>query len=220
MAGIIKAGNWRESGDDVQSAAFNFEDMSHRADDYLATVRRQAAQIIAQAKQQAAQIGQAAMEQGQLAATAQAEEVLQVQLDQKLASLLPALHQAIESIRHSKQAWLKQWEQKTVQLAAAIARRVIRRELSESPEITLDLVREALQLALGSGQIRLHLHPKDYESLGQGIEQITASIGNLAPADIVPDPGISLGTCRVVTEFGVVDQTIDAQLERIEEELT
>ena len=220
MAGIIKAGNWHESGEDVQSAAFNFEDMSGRVEDYLEMVRGKAAEIIAQASERAEQIGQTAQEQGQSAAVARAEDTAKARLDQQLASLLPALHQAVDSIRHSKQAWLKHWEQCTVHLAAAIARRVIRRELSESPEITIELVREALQLALGSGQIRLHLHPQDYESLDQGIEQVAATIANLAPTDIVPDPSISPGTCRVVTEFGVVDQTIDAQLERIEEELT
>ena len=220
MAGIIKAGNWHESGDNVQSTAFNFEDMSDRVDDYLETVRRKAAEIIAEANEQAEQIGQTAQERGQSAALEQAQEAARDKLDQQLASVLPALHEAVDAIRHSKQAWLKHWEQRTVHLAAAIARRVIRRELRDSPEITIELVREALQLALGSAKIRLHLHPQDHESLDEGIEQVAATVANLAPTDIVSDPGINPGTCRVVTEFGVVDQTIDAQLERIEEELT
>ena len=36
---------------------------------------------------------------------------------------------------------------------------------------------------------------------------------------IVADPDVSPGGCRVVTEFGVIDETYEAQLDRIAEEL-
>ena len=52
-------------------------------------------------------------------------------------------------------------------MAAAIARRVIRRELTRQPEIPLALVREALELAAGSAQVRIHLNPADHRGAGQ-----------------------------------------------------
>ena len=219
MGAIIKAGDWHESGDDIRSAAFNFQDMSHRAEDYLETVRGQAAEIIAVAQRKVEQIQQQAIAQGQATVAAQVDRAVQDRVNQQLGTLVPALNKVVDSIRNSKQSWLRHWEHRTVRLAAAIARRVIRRELSATPDITVDLVREALQLAMGSGQIRLHLNPHDCETLGAQAQQIAASLGTLGPTDIVPNPEIGMGTCRVVTEFGMVDQTIDGQLERIEEEL-
>ena len=42
----------------------------------------------------------------------------------------------------------------------------------------------------------------------------------LTTAEIVADPAITLGGCRVETRFGIIDQQFEAQLKRIEEELT
>ena len=92
-------------------------------------------------------------------------ETVHDQLGQQLATLLPALGQAVAEIRQAKQAWLTHWEQSAVHVASAIARRLVRRELSRSPEITLTLVREALELAAGSSHVRLHFNPADHEAL-------------------------------------------------------
>ena len=61
-------------------------------------------------------------------------------------------------------------KQSAVHVAAAIAARVIRRELTRQPEITLTLVREALELAAGSSQVRIHLNPDDHQALAGQVE--------------------------------------------------
>ena len=81
-------------------------------------------------------------------------------------------------------------------------------------------MREALELAMGGGHIRIHLNPEDHQRFSSTIPSIADRIKDLAPADIVADPQISAGGCRVITEFGTVDQQIESQLARIEEELT
>ena len=52
-----------------------------------------------------------------------------------------------------------------IHVAASIAGRVIRRPLPGMPEVTLNLIREALELAAGSPQLRIHLHPSDHDAL-------------------------------------------------------
>ncbi|MFV1966405.1 MAG: FliH/SctL family protein [Pirellulaceae bacterium] len=220
MSGIIKAGQWQERGTDRHSVAFNLEDVADKAKNWLAEARQQAVGIITRAKHQAIQIEQHAKQQGQETARLEAEAGLQVQLEQRTGTVLPALEQMIQSIQHSRQSWLKHWEQQTVHLAAAIAERVIRRELQQAPEITVDLIRESLELTMGGGRIRIHLNPQDHETLGATLPAILDRVGNLGPVDIIPDPDITAGGCRVVTEFGTVDQQIETQLARIEEELT
>ena len=220
MSGIIKAGQWISSVADQQSVAFNFEDMTDKAKDYLGETRRQAAEILTKAKQQAAQIAEQARQQGQQTALREAQTALQAKLDQQIETLLPAMEEVVRGLQCSQQSWLKHWEGQTVHLAAAIAEHVIRRELQHTPEITLDLVREALELAMGGGKVRVHLNPEDHETLGDRIPAVAGRISNLAPTDIVADPDIQPGGCRVVTEFGEVDQQIETQLARIQEELT
>jgi flagellar assembly protein FliH len=220
MPGIIKAGTHHSNTDALQSAAFNFEDISDKANHYLDAVRRQATKILTDAKQQAAEAELRAKEQGRQAALREAEQTSQVRLEEQLQSLWPALDKAIAALRQSEQAWLKHWECRTVQLACAIAERIIRRELAQTPAITLSLVREALELAMGSSRIRLHLHPDDQAALGEQLSALLSHMEQLAPTEVTPDPAISRGGCRVVTEFGSVDQQLETQLARIERELT
>ena len=148
------------------------------------------------------------------------QQRLQRELGGKVATLVPALKQVVREIQHAKQDWLTHWEKSAVHVAGAIAKRLIRRELTGTPEITLTLVREALELATGSTQIRLHLNPADHETLGPQVASIVKELSTLAPAELVADPEISPGGCRVETCFGVIDQQFEAQLARIEEELT
>ena len=210
MATVIKATD-RNAG--IHGVAYNLTDMANEADRRLGRYRDEALSIIAKAKEEAALIRQQAREEGRQTV---ADEVRK----QLLATLVPALRQAVQDIQDAKQAWLSHWEKSGVHLAAAIAERLIRRELPDRPELTLTLVREALELAAGSGRIRVHLNPADHKTLGPQVEDIAKELSGLAPAELVADERVSLGGCRVETEFGVIDQQFESQLARIEEELT
>jgi len=220
MATVIKAGNLRSDHHGVQHSVFNFTDMSDQANQYLDQVREEAARIVARAEQQAQQICGRAQQQGQEAAVQSALEMLRKQQEQKLATLLPALAEAADQIKQAKQDWLRQWEKNAVHLASAMAARIVRREAVAEPQITLQWIREALQLAAGSEEVTLHLNPADYETLGESLAHLAAEMGKLAPTDIIADPQISPASCRVETRFGSIDQQIESQLARIEEELT
>jgi len=220
MAGIIKAHGSQKNKSGTGHVAFNFDDMSEKAKSYLDTVRGEAGKIISNAEQQATQVRNQAEQQGQQAAIQSAEQQINTKLSQQMQTVLPAMQQAIDSIIQTKQAWLLRWENTAIALATAIAERIVRRELSQQPEITVDLVREALQLATGNDGIKIHLNPQDYETLGEQVKHIAARLDSIAPAEIISDGQVRIGGCIVKTEFGEIDQQIESQLQRIETELT
>lgn len=219
MAGVIKSGQLADGITSAQVAAFNFEDMARKADTYVETVRGQAAKILTQAKEQAAALERQAMERGREAAVREAERTMHAQLDQRLATVLPALNEATLSLKQARESWLKHWEGNTIQLALAIAERVIRREVTQQPDITLDWLRESLELVNAEGRVQIRLNPRDAELLGERASRLAAGLARLESCAIVADPAIEAGGCRVETEFGSVDQQIHVQLERIREEL-
>ena len=200
----------------VQATAFNFDDLSAQAHGYLEGIRGEAAKIIAQAHQQAAGIRKQAEIDGRQAAMQAQEKIVATQL----AGALPALRKAVQDIEHAKQGWLRHWEQIAVHVAATMAARVIRRELTAQPDVPVALVREALQLAAGSATVRIHMNPNDRNAIAGQIEMLVKEMSTLSSAEIVADPTITPGGCRVETRFGVIDQQIESQLARIEEELT
>jgi flagellar biosynthesis/type III secretory pathway protein FliH len=216
MAGIIKAAERTPPAGASALAPFHFDDVGQS---YLARVRAEAARVVAEARQEAAKIKARATEEGRQAAIQAAQASLRTRLDQQLASVLATLRQAAQNIEHARHAWQQHWEQHAVALAVAIATRLCRREISRQPQITLQWIREALELAVGNAEISLRLNPADHESLAAHIEPITRQLTGLGTVRVIADPTIAAGGCRVDTEFGSLDLQLEVQVARITEEL-
>lgn len=212
MATILRPSDTQFS---PQVASFNLDDVAAEAAECLAQARAEAAEIVAAADNQAADIRRQAAEAGCKAAMQEFEKIVAAQV----APAIDALRQTVTQLHCEKQAWISHWETRAVQLATAIAARVIRREVRHQPEITLGLVSEALDLAAGSPNVRLHLNPEDYNSLGVQVQSLMDAMSSLGDAEVIPDAAVGQGGCRVETRFGTIDQQIETQLQRIEEEL-
>jgi flagellar assembly protein FliH len=221
MATIIRKDNRREapSGQVAQPVAFSFADMRGQANDYLGTVRDEAAKIIQQAHQQAEQIRRKAEVAGRKAAEAAVERLLDEKVGKRMQTLLPALERVMQEINDAKGQLLARWEQSATRVATAMAARIVRREIAADPQITLDLISDALRLATGAAEITLYINPTDYKHLGSQINRLAETLGQLMPSAVVADESISPGGCRIETRYGEIDQQIEAHLRRIEEDL-
>lgn len=216
MAGIIKADSRSTNSHPASSVAFNFADMGNT---YLAKVQSEAAKIIEGAREEATKIRAQAAEDGRRAALQAVEATLRSKVEHQLASIIPALKQAVQSVLDARQLWQRHWEQHALKLSTAIASRIVRREVQRVPLITVELVREALQLASGNERITLRLNPTDYATLKDHITRLTGEMSSLAETRVLADPAITAGGCRVETEFGSIDEQLESQLARITEEL-
>lgn len=222
MATIIRKDSVHEapSGRATQAVSFSFADMRGQADDYLGTVRTEAAKIVQQAHQQAEQVRRQAEIAGRKAAEAAVERILEDKVAKRMQTLLPALEQVVREINDLKGTLLVEWEQSALRVSTAIAARVIGREVTLDPSISLETIREALRLAAGATEIKLYVSPVDYTNLGSQLQNVAASLAKLSPNEILADATIAPGGARVETKHGVVDLQIESQLKRIEAELT
>ncbi|WP_425618300.1 FliH/SctL family protein [Anatilimnocola sp. NA78] len=216
MAGIIKAANATTGELNGVGQPFQFGDMGSA---YLQKVRAEAAAIVQQARDEAAKVKAQAAEDGKKAAIAAAEATLKTRIDQQLQALTPTIQNAVQQIQQSRQVWLKHWEDHALRLSLGIAERVIRRQIQLQPEITLDLVKEGLELAVGHEHITVRLNPADHAALGDRVLKISQHLARLGQVQVVSDPQVTSGGCRIDTEFGNVDQRIETQLDRIAQEL-
>src|SRR3954467_184003 len=112
MATIIRKDSPREapSGTAVHPVAFSFADMRGQANDYLGTVRAEAAKIVQQAHQQAEQVRRQAETAGRKAAEAASERVLDERVGTRMQTLLPALEKVMSEINNTKAELLNHWE--------------------------------------------------------------------------------------------------------------
>lgn len=220
MATIIKKPSEAlPSGTPLRQVAYDLQDFSGQADEYLNHVRAEAAKIVLQAKQDAERVRAQAEQAGRKAAEAAIEKILDDKVARQMQTLSPALQRAVAQIVDSQADWQRHWEKSIVQLACALARRIVRRELSHQPEIALDWIREALDLVSGAGEITVRLNPAEIATLRTQVDSIVSMFGAAAQAKVVADPTITSGGCRIDTQFGSIDQQIETQLARIAEEL-
>ena len=200
--------------------ATQFIDLTDEVQTRLETARAEAARIVAEAHDTADRIRREAQHQGLQLARTMAEQQSREEVERRLKTALPTLDRAIEALQREKTQHLQQCERHVVRLALAIAERLVRRELSRTPDISLTLIREALELAASNDRLALHLHPADYETWHETLARSAAQRGGSQRLEIVADPEITPGGCVVKTEFGMIDQQLQSQLARIEEELT
>ncbi|MDR1958570.1 MAG: hypothetical protein LBQ54_05960 [Planctomycetaceae bacterium] len=137
----------------------------------------------------------------------------------RLETLFPAVQAAVSQLKESEAMFLACWEQQTVQLAATIARQTISRELPNMADVPLKLLREALELAIGSVRLKIRMNPRDVEFLEPEIDRLIRQITPAAETEIVSDIRISPGGCYLETSQGMIDQRLESRLARIQEEL-
>jgi flagellar assembly protein FliH len=154
-----------------------------------------------QAWQEAEAAGRAA---GLAAAQRQIDERVR-QLNEATAALLTALQALSRPLAHMDDEAHGQ----IVELAIAIARGLLRRELRADPAQIIGIVRETVALLPAAARgVRVLLHPEDAALVR---ERLAAGGPDQAWA-IVDDPALSRGDCRVHTEYAQVDARIETRL--------
>lgn len=203
----------------ARPAVYTFSNMATQGDEYVQAVRAEAAKIIQQANAEAAAIRQKAETEGRQAAETAIEQLLAERLGKQMQTLKPALDKAVQGIVDGHGEWLDHWEKTALSLAAAMAQRIVRRELSQDPSIAKEWIRESLELTASSSEVTIRLNPEDHAKLKDEVATLAESIHKAATPHIIADASITPGGCRVETKHGSVDQQIETQLARLSEEL-
>jgi len=215
----------------ASAAAFNFDDLRRQCDEHIESARRQGQELLAAAVAAADEVRRKAHAEGLVVgqrdgfASAQqlidtrAAEIAARQTQEQLRTVLPAFQAAVQALEIERDRWLATWEAAAVKLSAAIAEKILRHELVQRPELTLGIVREALQLAAGQPHLKLHLNPQDLEQLQQCGEAAVGLFASVGEATLAPDESVSRGGCLIETRHGVIDARLETQLARITEEL-
>jgi flagellar assembly protein FliH len=130
---------------------------------------------------------------------------------QRGEAMLYRLAQTLEELTQVRAQMILQTERQMVQLAVAIARRVVLREVSIDADLLIAMARVALERLGETAQVKVRLHPDDYEAAGaERVAQLTGS--NVM---ILADTHLSRGGCRIESDMGMLDVGVEAQLQEI-----
>lgn len=136
---------------------------------------------------------------GQLKAKQEAE----VALAAKIASLEELMGHLLEPIANQD----RELEQGLVNLVSQMTRQVIQRELATDSSQIRHVLREALKLLpMGASNIRIHVHPQDFELVKALRERHEESWR------ILEDESLQPGGCRVESESSRIDASVETRL--------
>ena len=94
----------------------------------------------------------------------------------------------------------------------------LRKILGEMPEeeLVIKAARNALSIVRNEPRVTLAVRPEVQDEVRSRIGEILQGHGDISYLEVVSDEGLSKGGCRLETEVGVVDATIELQIEAIE----
>lgn len=105
-----------------------------------------------------------------------------------------------------------------LEISIDIAKKIVKKEIEQDPQLVLNTVLSVLKnISKEEAKIVIKVSPSQIESVKENIFDIVSSLGLEIRTNIISDDTIEEGGCIVQTSNGIVDATINTQLEIIKE---
>ena len=154
-------------------------------------------------------IRQAAHDEGFAEGLAQGK----AQMEQEKNALSDAVKKVMDAMVAPLDAFDDVAEYQLAELALAIAKQIIRREIQTDPNQVMAVVRESVSLLPSHCQeIKVYLHPADRQLLQENLQLVP---GDNQKWELYEDPNLQRGDCRVNSGNASVFADLDTRLAKI-----
>ncbi len=177
------------------------------------TAKQQAQQILADAEARA----RAILEDAEQARARAVEEGYREGYEKGLAEWLTAIREVQEHMHRL----VDQAKPELIRLAVRVAEKILRQQLAEDPTRLLPMIDEAFRsLRTQKGAtIVLRVHPNDRAMLETHCKRWLDRMPWIGELQVLADEEMHPGGCRIETDFGSVDLTLETQIRVIERHL-
>lgn len=108
-----------------------------------------------------------------------------------------------------------------LEISVDIAKKIIKKEVETDPQVLINTIVDVLKtVSKSEPKINIRVRPQAVQFIKDTLPNITYQYGIEAKINIVADPSIEEGGCVLQTNNGIVDASIDTQLEIIKKALT
>lgn len=193
------------------------------AEDILCEAEKKASEIVQKAEEQSAQTNQNAQEHGYQIGYQEGYDqglaAAQQEINDTLHNSVAKSQQLLDLANEEYRERILASERQIIEIALAVAQKILNREVAENPISLLPIVRAALEKVQDQDQITIFVGPEDYDLLLQAKRDLQMLVGRERALTISSDTTISPGGCLIDTPCGTVDARIDIQLETIKKSL-
>lgn len=137
----------------------------------------------------------------------------------KAEAFFSSLAGIIEGLESARRSVIEGAQKDVVALSLAIARKVVRSEISARGDVVLDCVKTALGAINSKGSVVVKVNPRDLELVTVQRRQAQTHGPAGQTVSFEADDSIGKGGCMVFTDFGSVDATTENVMEEIEQRL-
>jgi flagellar assembly protein FliH len=183
------------------------------AETLLSQAQCQVAEMIDAARAQIAQMHQRAYEEGRQAGRQAGHEEGLRQTQAAGRQQVTQLAQLVESLISERARLLASAEEEVVELALAIARKVIGDAAADDPGVILQMVAQAVEVLGRPASYEVHVNPED----AQRIEAHLSDSEGSREWTLVADERVAAGGCTVNHGVSLVDARPETQLALIEQ---
>lgn len=110
-------------------------------------------------------------------------------------------------------------DRQIIELALAVAGKVLAREMEENPLIILPIVKEALEKVRDQAQLVVRVNPAHYSLLLEAKNDLQRMVGGQQTITILSDQSLGEADCMVETGNGAVDARMETQLGALRQRL-
>lgn len=119
----------------------------------------------------------------------------------------------LQDFAAERQSYYRRIEGEVVQLALAIARKILHREAQLDPRALAGIVHVTLEKLDAGTQVTLHVHPKE---AADWRHYFACQAESATPPEVREDSSLEIGACRIETSMGMTQIGFESQLKEIE----
>jgi len=135
----------------------------------------------------------------------------------QIEPLFDTLKNTIEELSGLRSSIIEKHHEQILEIIFLIAEKVIHRQIHLSPDIILDTVRAATSHLTETEEIRIRLHPSDFEYIRDIETILSKKLTGKNAVHVVDDSSIERGGVIIETEFGDIDATVRSEIEHMKE---
>jgi flagellar assembly protein FliH len=171
------------------------------------------ARMIAQATAEAERIRELARSEGYAAGrdAGHADGVAEI------TAATAALDEALQGIASLRAEVTDAIEHDAIELALALAEKILAGALQARPELVIEVVQGALRRIGDRRRITVLVHPADLEAVSAALAELQPQGGGVELCEVLSDQRVGAGGAIVRTAEGEVDASVQTQLERARE---
>ena len=135
----------------------------------------------------------------------------------RLEPVLKSLNQMLAEVEALQRRECRHFEKELVDLALAVARKIVGREVAVNPEALAGMLRDALSRIEHAGSLSIRVNPDDLQRLADVQPRLLAGLADPARVRFEADPAISAGGCFIESETGDIDARIEQRFRVVED---